>query len=330
MSTLIAVVLGFCIDLVVGDPPFLFHPVRAIGWLITSLEKGIRKVLDIPQQKYNKVSHKKMLLGGGLLTLLVISITFGLTYALIWGFTQIHEGLGFGLKVLLSYQILATKSLKVESMKVYDALIKEGLEEARYELSWIVGRDTQQLDEEGVVKATVETVAENTSDGIIAPLLFLMIGGPVLGMTYKAINTMDSMIGYQNERYLYFGRVAAKLDDVVNFIPARLCAYIMMGASFLLGYDAKKAYQIYQRDKYNHKSPNSAHTEAVCAGALGICLAGDAYYFGKKVSKPTIGDALRKVEKEDIQRANRLMYMTSFLSLILFGLAAYGLGIFTG
>lgn len=230
----------------------------------------------------------------------------------------IHPALRFGLEVLFCYQIPATKSLRMESMRVYEPLKNADLPLARHYLSWIVGRDTQNLDEEHVAKAAVETVAENTSDGIVAPLFYLVIGGAPLGFLYKAINTMDSMIGYKNDRYLYFGRAAAKLDDAVNFIPAILSAWLMIAASHLLGLDGKNACRIYQRDHKNHSSPNSARTESVCAGALGVQLAGDAFYFGRLVHKPTIGDPGRPVTAQDIPLARRLMTMTSVLSLCLF------------
>ena len=213
-------------------------------------------------------------------------------------------------------------------MKVYEALKKDDLEGARYAVSMIVGRDTQVLDATGVAKAAVETVAENTSDGVIAPLIYLAIGGPILGFMYKAINTMDSMVGYKNDKYMYFGRCAAKLDDVVNYIPARISALLMIAASFLPGkaYDGKGAWRIWRRDRRKHASPNSAQTEAVCAGSLGVQLAGDASYFGKIVKKPTIGDALRPVEYEDIKRANGLLYRTAILCecLALIGLLWVG------
>lgn len=198
-------------------------------------------------------------------------------------------------------------------MKVYNALKNDGLEAARKAVSMIVGRDTQCLGVEGVTKAAVETVAENTSDGSIAPMLFLAIGGPVLGFFYKAVNTMDSMVGYKNDRYMDFGRAAAKLDDVLNYIPARLSARLMIFSCLFLGkeYSYKEAKRIYLRDRYNHASPNSAHTESVCAGALGLELAGDASYFGKIVKKKTIGDKHRAIEAEDIKRANRLLYATA-------------------
>ncbi|MDE6960919.1 MAG: adenosylcobinamide-phosphate synthase CbiB, partial [Lachnospiraceae bacterium] len=216
------------------------------------------------------------------------------------------------------YQLLATRSLKEETMKVYQALKAGDLTGARQAVSMVVGRDTAVLDEAGVTRAAVETVAENTSDGILAPLLFLAIGGAPFGYFYKAVNTMDSMVGYKNDRYLYFGRAAAKFDDVLNYIPARLSAVLMVCAGGLLGMDAGNAFRIYVRDRYNHSSPNSAHTEAVAAGALHIQLAGNAYYFGKLYEKPSIGDPDRPVEYEDIRRANRLLYGTAILGLLLF------------
>lgn len=219
----------------------------------------------------------------------------------------------------MTYQILAVKCLKVESMKVYQCLKNGNLEQARKAVSMIVGRDTEHLDEEGVAKAAIETVAENTSDGVIAPMLYLAVGGPILGFLYKAVNTMDSMIGYKNDKYLYFGKAAAKLDDFVNFLPARISACLMIVASFFAGrhFSGKGAWTIYKRDRKKHTSPNSAQTEAVCAGALSIRLAGDASYFGKIVKKPYIGEAVRGVEYEDIKRANHLMYITAWLCEVL-------------
>lgn len=224
---------------------------------------------------------------------------------------------GLALESFWCYQILATKSLKVESDRVYIALKDKGLEAGRKAVSMIVGRDTQNLTEEGVTKAAVETVAENTSDGVIAPLFYMLIGGAVLGFTYKAINTMDSMVGYKNDRYQWFGTAAAKLDDVVNFIPARVSAVLMIAASYLTGMDGKNAARIFRRDRFNHKSPNSAQTEAVMAGALDVQLAGDAWYFGKLHKKPTIGDPVREMELLDIRRSHKLLYGTAMLGLIL-------------
>ena len=218
----------------------------------------------------------------------------------------------------MCYQMLAVKSLKDESMRVFEELKKGDLEGARYAVSMIVGRDTKALDEAGVTKAAVETVAENTSDGIIAPLFYMAIGGPVLMFFYKGVNTMDSMVGYKNEKYLNFGRYAAKFDDIMNYIPARISALLMIAASYVCGFDGKNAAKIYKRDRYNHASPNSAQTEAVMAGALDIQLAGNAYYFGKLYEKPTIGDDIRSVESQDIKRANCLLYVSSAMAVALF------------
>ena len=222
-------------------------------------------------------------------------------------------------EAVMTWQILATKCLRVESMRVYDALRTDGVDAGRRAVSMIVGRDTSVLDAAGVTRAAVETIAENTSDGVIAPMLYTAIGGPVLGFVYKAVNTMDSMLGYKNDKYMYFGRFAARLDDVVNFIPARISAYLMIAAAFIGGrqFDGKNAYRIFKRDRFNHASPNSAQTESVCAGALRVQLAGDAVYFGKLVKKKYIGDGLREIEYEDIKCANRLMYITAFLCELL-------------
>ena len=305
---ILAFFFGFLLDLLLGDPYWLPHPIRLIGSLISGLEK---KLLGGRTEKDRKKELKK----GVLLVFLVLFITFSVSVMLIVGAYNIHPYLGVLVETIMSYQILATKCLKVESMKVYHCLQTEGLEAARKAVSMIVGRDTSVLDEEGVAKAAIETVAENTSDGVIAPMLYTALGGPILGFFYKAVNTMDSMVGYKNEKYLYFGRAAAKLDDFVNYIPARISAYLMICAAFIGGkdYSGRDAYKIYKRDHRKHASPNSAQTESVCAGALGIRLAGTASYFGKMVKKPFIGDSLRNVEYEDIKRVNKLMYLTAWL-----------------
>lgn len=304
--------LGFLLDLVLGDPYCFPHPVRLIGSLITGLEK---RLLGKTKERNEKSELKK----GMVLVLIVLITTVAVTALLLIGAYSLQPYLGILVETIMTYQILATKCLKVESMKVYKSLKEEGLEAARTAVSMIVGRDTAVLDAEGVAKAAIETVAENTSDGVIAPMLYTALGGPVLGFFYKAINTMDSMVGYKNDKYLYFGKAAAKLDDVVNFIPARISAYLMILAAYLGGksFNGKQAVKIYKRDNRKHASPNSAQTESVCAGALGIQLAGDASYFGKIVKKPYIGDNLRKVEYEDIKRVNHLMYLTAWISEIL-------------
>lgn len=305
---MIAFFIGFLLDLLFGDPYFLPHPVRLMGRLIAKTEQSFLK-------EKKDTNEKKELWQGRCTVLLVLLLTLAAAVLLLFTAYFVNVYLGMAVEAVMTYQTLAAKCLKTESMKVYDRLTDKNLPEARRAVSMIVGRDTEALDEEGVAKAAIETVAENTSDGVIAPMLYTALGGPVLGFLYKAVNTMDSMLGYKNDRYLYFGRCAAKLDDVVNFLPARISAYLMIAAAFLGGKDfsAKRALYIYQRDKRNHASPNSAQTESVCAGALGIRLAGDASYFGKVVKKPYIGDELRKVEKEDIKRINCLMYLTAGL-----------------
>ena len=305
----IALAAGYLLDLLIGDPRWLYHPVCLIGNLITLLEKGIRKIFP--------KTEKGELFGGFLEVILVCLISLGVPCAVLSTLYRYMPLAGLVLETFWCYQLLATKSLKDESMKVYDRLKNGTIEEARYAVSMIVGRDTSELTEEGVTKAAVETVAENSSDGVIAPMLYMALGGAPLMFLYKGINTMDSMLGYKNDRYLYFGRGAAKLDDLANYIPARISGWLMVAAAFLTGMDGKNAAKIYKRDRRNHASPNSAQTEAAVAGALRVQLAGNAYYFGKLYEKPTIGDKLREVEPEDIRRANRLLYGASVLSVLL-------------
>ncbi len=305
----IALAAGYLLDLLIGDPRWLYHPVCLIGNLIALLEKGIRKIL--PKTEKGELS------GGFLEVVLVCLISLGVPCAVLSVLYRYLPLAGLALETFWCYQLLATKSLKDESMKVYDRLKNGTIEEARYAVSMIVGRDTAELTEEGVTKAAVETVAENGSDGVIAPMLYMAVGGAPLMFLYKGINTMDSMLGYKNDRYLYFGRCAAKLDDLANYIPARISGWLMVAAAFLTGMDGKNAAKIYKRDRRNHASPNSAQTEAAVAGALRVQLAGNACYFGKLYEKPTIGDKLREVEPEDIRRANRLLYGASVLSVLL-------------
>ncbi len=302
MKLTLIIIGAYLIDLAIGDPRFLPHPVIFIGRLISYLEKLIRKMI------------KNERVGGIILVIGVLLITGILTHGLIILAYMIYMPLGVILECLLIYQIMATKSLREESMKVARAL-DDSLEDGRRAVSYIVGRDTKELDEKGVIKATVETVAENTTDGIVAPIIFCSIGGAGFGMIYKAVNTMDSMVGYKNEKYIKFGTAAAKLDDIVNYIPARITAIIMIIASGLLKMDMKNAIKVFKRDRYNHKSPNSAQTESVCAGALDLQLAGNSCYFGEVYEKPTIGDEIRKIEIEDIKRVNRLMYATSLIAI---------------
>lgn len=271
----------------------------------------------ISLKKLNLIKYKR----GMLLAFTVIFATFAMSVIIIVAAYSINLYAGIIAEAVMTWQILATKCLRVESMRVYDALRTDGVDAGRRAVSMIVGRDTSVLDVAGVTRAAVETIAENTSDGVIAPMLYTAIGGPVLGFVYKAVNTMDSMLGYKNDKYMYFGRFAARLDDVVNFIPARISAYLMIAAAFIGGrqFDGKNAYRIFKRDRFNHASPNSAQTESVCAGALRVQLAGDAVYFGKLVKKKYIGDGLREIEYEDIKRANRLMYITAFLCELICG-----------
>lgn len=312
-----AFIAGFVLDLLIGDPHFIPHPVRLIGSLISFLDKRLNSEAgyNSSEKKLNLTKYKR----GVLLAFTVIFATFAVSVIILVAAYSINLYAGVIVEAVMTWQILATKCLRVESMRVYDALRTDGVEAGRRAVSMIVGRDTSVLDEAGVTRAAVETIAENTSDGVIAPMLYTAIGGPVLGFVYKAVNTMDSMLGYKNDKYMYFGRFAARLDDVVNFIPARISAYLMIGAAFIGGrqFDGKNAYRIFKRDRFNHASPNSAQTESVCAGALRVQLAGDAVYFGKLVKKKYIGDGLREIEYEDIKRANRLMYITAFLCELL-------------
>lgn len=300
-----ALLIGFSLDLIFGDPYRMPHLVRLMGRIISILEKVLRKIFSGREKPAGLALAIIMLIIFGVMPGIILHRIYGMSIAA-----------GLCVESFICYQMLAAKSLKTESMKVYDSLKERNIPKARENVSMIVGRDTQNLDEEGIIRAAVETVAENTSDGVIAPLFYMVIGGGGLGMAYKAVNTMDSMVGYRNERYIDFGFFPAKLDDAVNFIPARISAVFMILASFFLGMDFKNAVKIFRRDRYNHKSPNSAQTESVCAGALDVRLAGNAYYFGKLYEKPYIGDDLRRIQPEDIRRANRLMYCTAFLALV--------------
>lgn len=306
---IIAFFTGFLLDLLLGDPYCFPHPVRLIGKLIAGVEKGLYR---------KKGSRAEFWQGMGLAAIVLASVLAVVSFLLLVSYL-LHPYIGVAVESIMTYQILAVKCLKVESMKVYQRLKEDDLEGARTAVSMIVGRDTACLDEEGVAKAAIETVAENTSDGVIAPMLYLAVGGPVLGFFYKAVNTMDSMVGYKNEKYMHFGTAAAKLDDFLNLAPARISAFLMIAAVFFLGrpFSVKGAWAIYKRDRRKHASPNSAQTESVCAGALGIRLAGNASYFGKLVQKPYIGDELRKAGYEDIKQANHLLYVSAWLCEVL-------------
>ena len=296
---------GFLLDQIFGDPYFLPHPIRGIGWLIAKTEKALRSGNPQEDSPEREAAERRQ---GKLLVVSVLLLTGMFTALILVGAYALYPRIGMVVEAVMTYQILAARCLQVESGKVWKHLKAGNPEAAREAVSMIVGRDTQNLTEEGVAKAAIETVAENTSDGVIAPMLYTALGGPVLGFLYKAVNTMDSMVGYKNDRYLHFGRAAAKLDDLVNLIPSRLAALLLIVSAYLLRYDGKNAYRIWRRDRRNHKSPNSAQTESACAGALGLRLAGDAWYFGKLVPKPYIGDEIHPIEPQDIRRVNRLMY----------------------
>lgn len=296
---------GFALDALIGDPHFLPHPIRAVGRLILGLEKLARQGGNLRTN-------------GILLALCVILIAVLTAGAVLTFGYLINFWVWFALESILSCYLIAARCLCSESTKVRRELEKGDIEGARSAVSMIVGRDTAVLDEKGIARAAVETVAENTSDGVTAPIMYIGLFGAVGGFFYKAVNTMDSMIGYTNERYRDLGRFAAKLDDALNFIPSRLTALIMIFSAFLLGYDWRGAYRIWRRDRRKHASPNSAQTESVCAGALGLRLAGDAYYFGELHKKEYIGDPVREIEPADIKRANKMMYLTSILTALFF------------
>ena len=307
-----AVLGGFLLDALFGDPAWLPHPVVLMGRCISALEKQLRTALP--------KTPRGELAGGAAVAAVLPLGTLAVTGLACWAAARLHPALGLALQMLWCGQALAAKGLAQESRNVYKELAKGDLPAARRAVARIVGRDTQNLTAAGVTRAAVETVAENTSDGVIAPLLYMLLGGAPLALTYKAINTMDSMLGYKNEKYLYFGRCAAKLDDAANWLPSRLAALLWVAAAALTGNSARGAWRIWRRDRRRHASPNSAQTESACAGALGLQLAGPAYYFGEYYDKPTIGDPLREIEPRDILRANRMMYAESLLALVL-GLA---------
>ena len=303
-----SLIAGCILDWLMGDPYWLFHPARFMGNMISALEARLRRLFP-----------EHLLLAGGVLAGFMCLFW---TLIPVLGFLGIYRGLlSFGIQrhwiyiclfVLESFfcgQLLAARSLQTESMKVCSALKEGDIEKARKAVSMIVGRDTAVLDRDGIARAAVETVAENTSDGVIAPFFFMAVFGPAGGFFYKAVNTMDSMVGYKNETYLLFGRAAAKLDDAVNWLPARLSGMLLTSAAWLLpGMDGKNAWRIFKRDRFNHASPNSAQGEAACAGALHLRLAGDAWYFGTLYKKPYIGDDDRPIRPDDIKGVCSLMF----------------------
>lgn len=321
----IPLLAGFLLDCIIGDPHAIsaVHPICLIGRLISALEKAARRLF-----------LGRLALGGAVLGITVLLLSAGVPLALLILCYRVNLWLGIAVESVLCCALIAAKDLRSESMRVYREIENGDTEAARKAVSMIVGRDTAVLDESGIIRAAVETVAENTSDGVTAPILFIALGGAPLGFFYKAANTMDSMLGYTNEKYREIGRFAAKLDDFLNYIPSRLTALLMILSAGIVRLDMKNAWRIWRRDRRNHASPNSAQTESVCAGALGVRLAGDAYYFGELHKKPFIGDDNRSIEAADIRRANRLMYTAAILTVILsvgvrFAILTIG-GIFLG
>ena len=310
---LLSIYTGYALDLIIGDPYSFPHPVRYIGKLISIVEKQIRKITS---------SDKGLKIAGFFLWFIVVGATFGIT-TLILQLFKFNKVIYFIVNTILIYTTLATKCLKDESVKIYKVLKTGDLEKSRIQLSYIVGRDTTNLNEKEIVRATVETVAENTVDGIIAPLFYGFIGGAPLAMAYKAVNTLDSTVGYKNDKYYYLGFASAKIDDIANYIPARLGVILLPLGSLFTGFNFKDALKIGIRDRKNHKSPNCAFSEGAVAGALGIQLGGTNVYFGKEVYKPTIGDKTREIEIEDIVRTNKIMYSSSIISIIIFTVAYY-------
>ena len=310
---IVAFILSFVMDILLGDPVFKYHPIRLIGNLIGKIEK-----------KTNSGASSIKIFFKGLLMALFVPFISAFSMLLILYFAyRLNLICGILTEGAAGFFCISQKSLKDESLKVFYSLKKNDIVKARYDLSMIVGRDTERLGKEDIVKAAVETVAENTSDGVIAPMLYLAAGGPVLGFFYKAVNTLDSMVGYHSKRYEYFGKASARFDDVMNFLPSRLSAVFMIAASSFLQLiygreymDSIRAVKIFLRDRYNHKSINSAQTESVCAGALGIRLGGDAYYFGEPVKKPYIGDDIYIPSMEDIKKSHRLLLGSSFICFI--------------
>ena len=307
--TLLAWCLAWLLDFMIGDPQNWPHPVRWMGNLINAVQRAVRRVCH---------SDRALRIGGGVMWLAVV----GLTYSVAWGVLRlaawVHPWLGWGVEVWMIFTVLAGRCLARSAEDVARPLRENDLTESRIKLSWIVGRDTSALQPEQINRAVVETVAENTVDGIIAPLFFLLLGGAPLAMAYKAVNTLDSMVGYKHEKYRAIGMVSARLDDAANFIPARLSWLLISAAAWLCRLDAARALRIGWRDRYNHSSPNCAWSEAAVAGALGIRLGGPNDYFGQRVDKPWIGDARRDIAIDDISRTIRLMWVASTLALLLF------------
>ena len=301
---------GFFLDCILGDPYFFPHPVRMIGKLVLLLEKFLLNAED---------PFKVQKIKGGILVFIVLAIVFSASFSLLFVLKKNSPPMFLIFETIMCYQCIAAKCLCTESIKVYKNLKKNDLEKARKAVSMIVGRDTDILDEKGVERACVETVAESTNDGVVAPLFFIVFFGAVGGMVYKAINTMDSMIGYKDDKFLNFGFFAAKLDDAANFLPSRISGILLIICALVLPkFSGKNSLKIFLRDRKKHASPNSAQTESAVAGALGVRLAGDTVYGGVVEKKEFIGDEIREIESEDIVRADVLMYGATLLFIILF------------
>ena len=310
MFIVISALLGILLDFIFGDPYFLYHPITFIGNIISLSEKFFRR--------YFCKNSKEEFISGIIVAILIPVFCFVLSLFILIILCKINIYIGFILHTFWVYQILALRSLEKESKKVYTDLNNNDIQKARKSLSMIVGRETKNLNKQEIIKATVETIAENTSDGITAPFLFIIIGGAPLGFFYKAVNTLDSMIGYRNEKYEFFGKAAAKFDDILNFIPSRITGFLMCISSFLLFYDYKNAFKIFFRDRKKHISPNSAQTESAASGALDISLGGTHVYFGIKVEKEIIGDNIKEAENNDILKMHKLMIVTSIIFFAVF------------
>ena len=314
LTLVIKIWIAYILDLVFGDPQNIIHPVQIIGKMISLGEKILLK---------EKSGSRYKFFAGIILNIFVVSITYGLT-CLIYKSSKI-SGVFTLIEIYLMYTVFSVNSLAREGNRVYNILKEGNIEKARKDLSYLVSRDTETMDEKMIIRSTMETISENTVDGIVAPMFYMFLGGLPLAMTYKAINTLDSMVGYKNEKYMDFGKFSAKLDDVANFIPARITGILIVAASMILRYNYKNSLKMFIRDRKNHSSPNSAHAEASVAGALGVQFGGRVSYFGKEADKPTIGDKIKDFELEDIKKNIKIMYITSFLSLVLFSVILVGI-----
>ena len=316
MTLVIKIWIAYVLDLIFGDPQNIIHPVQIIGKMINIGEKSLL------EKKY-KSDRKYKFFAGMILNITVISLTYGITYLI--RRTSENSIILTVAEIYLMYTVFSINSLAREGNRVYNILKEGNIERARKDLSYLVSRDTGTMDEKMIIRSTMETISENTVDGIVAPMMYMFLGGLPLSMTYKAINTFDSMVGYKNEKYMDFGKFSARLDDVANFIPARVTGILIVISAMILGYDYKNSLKIFIRDRKNHSSPNSGHAEAGVAGALGVQFGGRVSYFGKEVDKPVIGDKIKDFELEDIKKNIKIMYAASFLSLVVFSVISLGI-----